>query len=96
MIKKEASRNVASGPDCVKSSAWKKAPHIIVKWMAQCFSLCLKEGLFPESWKRANLVLIPKGTTSENMPIKARPICLLLLDEVGKAFERIIADRILN
>lgn len=45
-----------------------------------------------EPWKQANLVLIPKGVAADDSPLKARPICLL--DELGKAFERVIATRI--
>ncbi|KMQ90925.1 reverse transcriptase [Lasius niger] len=44
-----------------------------------------------EPWKRANLVLIPKGVAANDSLLKARPICLL--DELGKAFERVIAAR---
>lgn len=41
----------------------------------------------------ANLVLIPKGGKSTTMELpKARSICLI--DEIGKAFERVIVSRI--
>ncbi|KMQ93755.1 reverse transcriptase [Lasius niger] len=53
-------------------------------------------GVFPAAWKRANLVLIPKagkpGVPEGRLP-KVRPICLL--DDIGKAFERILVQRIL-
>ncbi|KMQ92505.1 reverse transcriptase, partial [Lasius niger] len=92
VIGKAATRNVAPEPDCLKSRAWKRVPRPMTRWLARCFSLCLKEGVFPEPWKRAHLVLIPKGpATSDDTPLKARPICLL--DEAGKALERIIATR---
>lgn len=60
-----------------------------------CFNACLREGVFPSAWKRANLVLIPKGDKGSvaGLP-KVRPICLL--DEIGKLFERVIADRLLE
>ncbi|KMQ81590.1 reverse [Lasius niger] len=55
----------------------------------------MKEGVFPVCWKNANLVLIPKEDKGSitGLP-KVRPICLL--DEVGKTFERVIADRLLD
>jgi len=37
-------------------------------------------------------VLIPKGPSEPGTMIKARPICLL--DDIGKIFERVIADRL--
>lgn len=59
------------------------------------FNICLVDGIFPKIWKKANLVLIPKPTKA-GMPEpeipKVRPICLL--DEMGKAFERILVMRI--
>lgn len=57
------------------------------------FTRCLKQKIFPEEWKKALLVLIPKqGRTGNptNLP-KVRPICLL--SELGKTLERLIADR---
>lgn len=60
-----------------------------------CFNTCLKEGIFPIDWKKANLVFIPKGDKDSitGLP-KVRPICLL--DEIGKTFERVITDRLLD
>lgn len=59
----------------------------------ECFQACLREGIFPREWKRAILVLIPKAPQLpiDDLP-KVRPICLL--NELGKALERIIAERL--
>lgn len=62
--------------------------------LANVFTACLRKGVFPKPWKKAMLVLIPKGPTIVPEEIKARPICLL--DDVGKTLERVIADRINN
>lgn len=63
--------------------------------IAEIFSRCFKDGVFPRRWKRARLVLIPKGerrqADGEDLP-KARPICLL--DEIGKILKRILVVRI--
>ncbi|KMQ85988.1 reverse [Lasius niger] len=64
--------------------------------IGECFAMCMRNGEFPADWKRAKLVLIPKGDQQkeekeDELP-KVRPICLL--DEIGKAFERIIDNRI--
>ncbi|KMQ90053.1 reverse transcriptase, partial [Lasius niger] len=67
VFKKAATRNVAPGPDCIKSQVWRKVPRSIVS-------------------------IDSEGRSFADFPIKARPICLL--DELGKAFERVIATRL--
>jgi len=88
--------NVAPGMDGIKSAVWKKIPIPMIKDLTKCLNACLRDGVFPTSWKEARLVLISKAgslmqTEANGLP-KARPICLL--NEVGKVLERIIADRI--
>lgn len=62
--------------------------------LAECFTACFKNGVFPRAWKRAELVLIPKaGGDIAARPLRARPICLLSV--TGKIFERVIVERIL-
>ncbi|XP_072766612.1 uncharacterized protein [Anoplolepis gracilipes] len=53
-----------------------------------------KHGAFPQQWKQAKLVLLPKEGKEEGTPSAYRPICLL--DEVSKIFERIIAKRLVR
>lgn len=59
--------------------------------MADCFTMCLKIGVFPDFWKTADLILIPKSEHTLENP-KVRPICLL--DTASKIFEKIISGRI--
>lgn len=65
----------------------------ILAGIMHLFNICLKNGEFPGVWKCANLVLIPKDnkSTASGLP-KVRPICLI--DEMCKAFERVIVERI--
>ncbi|KMQ91059.1 reverse transcriptase [Lasius niger] len=91
-IKKRPARNAAPGPDNFKATVWKKVPNVILGHVANLFTLCLRRGYFSEIWRRVILVLIPKGPRGVSGEIKARPICLL--DELGKTFERVIAQRI--
>ena len=51
----------------------------------------LKEGEFPRTWKKAHLVLIPKGSGQSGRQ-SYRPICLL--DCIGKVFENLIVGRL--
>jgi len=81
----------APGPDGLSLTIWKSVPRCVVKCLAELFSMCLREGRIPRSWKRSILVLIPKGQIDAANP-KARPTCLL--DDVGKLFERILHVRL--
>jgi len=81
----------APGPDGLSLTFWKCAPHCILDSLAALYSLCLEKGEIPSTWRKAILVLIPKGKIDANFP-KARPICLL--NDVGKFFERILDRRL--
>lgn len=95
-IKKRRSNNKAPGPDGIGARVIKSIPAEMIIQIGECFAMCMRNGEFPADWKRAKLVLIPKGDQQkeekeDELP-KVRPICLL--DEIGKAFERIIDNRI--
>lgn len=91
--KVSASSNKAPGPDGFRKVILKKINCEFLEWVRYTYNLCLKMGEFPEDWKCANLVLIPKADSLENNQTpKARPICLI--NEIAKGFERIIANRI--
>lgn len=63
--------------------------------LIQVLITIIARGEYPSEWKRAILVLIPKGRAegpNRTGTIKARPICLL--NDVGKIFERILLGRI--
>lgn len=83
----------APGPD-VGLRLWRGVPPLLISYLAEHFSQCLKDGIFPDIWKVARLVLLLKSDTSVGQFPKARPICLL--NEIGKIFERIIAMRMRN
>lgn len=95
--KGSSSLSKAPGPDGLRLVLWKQAPEKTIRWVTSIFNTCLKSGEFLVSWKRANLVLIPKANNSNvglqisDTP-KAWPICLL--DELGKTFKRVLAERI--
>ncbi|KMQ91208.1 reverse transcriptase [Lasius niger] len=62
ITKKSASAAKAPGPDGFALTLWKKALAKILEWMRTIFNECLKSGVFPATWKRANLALIPKAS----------------------------------
>lgn len=91
IIKKRPTKNAAPGLDGVKSSYWKQIDGEMIACVASVLTLCLRQGVFPIQWKQAQLVLLPKGELDLHKS-KVRPICLL--PEIGKIFERVIAERL--
>lgn len=94
-IKDKRKANTAPGLDGISATIIKQLPGIMIENLASCFSSCFRRGYFPDQWKTAGLVLIPKGgtvpTAAGSIP-KGRPICLL--SEVGKILERVLVSRL--
>lgn len=93
---KEAGRRVktgkAPGPDGIPPEACRllllECPQVFQKVAERL----LEEGRFPEQWKKARLVLVPKPGKPAGTPSAYRPLCLL--STVGKAMEALIAGRL--
>lgn len=56
------------------------------------YNQCIKEGLVPAGWKRAQVVLLRKPSKPEGEPSAYRPICLF--NVVGKVFEAMLVARL--
>lgn len=82
----------APGPDGIVGGIVSGSGGPLMDMWAECFTRCLREGMFPDSWKVARLVLLKKKEGDPADPGIYRPICLL--NEAGKLFERVIVDRI--
>lgn len=80
------------GPDRIPNIALKTAIVSKPDMFLDIYNACLREGVFPDPWKRQRLVLLPKGKKPPDEPSSYRPLCML--DSVGKIFERIIYDRL--
>ncbi|KAL4085327.1 hypothetical protein QTP88_027186 [Uroleucon formosanum] len=79
----------APGPDGVPDLVIKEIVLNKPEKFQEVFNLCLNHGIFPKTWKTANLVLFRKGTKPLEQPPSYRSISLL--NTIGKFFERIIA-----
>ncbi|XP_076398060.1 uncharacterized protein LOC143266359 [Megachile rotundata] len=91
-VRRVKARSTAPGPDGVPSRVLSLVlPHLGQR-VARLFTACLREGTFPGIWKRGRLVLLRKAGRPEDEPSSYRPI--VLLDEIGKLFERVIAERL--
>ncbi|GIX83497.1 probable RNA-directed DNA polymerase from transposon BS [Caerostris darwini] len=84
--------NKAPGPDNIPGEVVKEMYYANRNWFTDLFNKLLKSGLFPTSWKTANVVIIPKEKKDLNMAEHYRPICLL--SSWGKTFDKLIAKRI--
>ncbi|CAK1585034.1 unnamed protein product [Parnassius mnemosyne] len=81
-----------AGPDGLPGKAWVLASEALGPRLEGLLSACLERGQFPLRWKTGKLVLIRKPGRPADSPSAYRPV--VLLDEVGKLFERVIANRL--
>lgn len=82
----------APGPDCVTTEMLKAMGLSNPQVLLDVYNNILKTGIFPEVWKIARVVLVPKPGKPEFIPSSYRPLCLL--NTSGKLFESILARRI--
>lgn len=87
-------KKTAPGPDGVPGRALSLALSALAENLMGLFNLCLTAGRFPTCWKEGRLVLLRKEGRPAESPSAYRPI--VLLDEVGKLFERLLAFRIVR
>lgn len=80
------------GHDGIKNCLLKHLPRKGLVILAKNFSACLKLCYFPDEWKHALVIAIPKTNKNATIPSNYRPISLL--PTVSKLFERVILTRI--
>ncbi|CAH1720556.1 unnamed protein product [Aphis gossypii] len=84
--------NTSPGPDGITNEVLKVIVTLNPDVLTDVYNTCLSSGVFPETWKKARLVLIRKGDRPLDTPSSYRPLCLL--DCLGKLFEKIIDNRL--
>jgi len=83
----------APGLDGISARMLRKAWPALMVPVTQLFGQCINSGQFPDCWKVADLVLVPKpGSVDPSLVKSFRPISLLPV--LGKALETIIISRI--
>lgn len=91
-VLKLRSKNTAPGLDGVPGRALVVAVKEMGEHVKALFTACLERGQFPQVWKTGKLVLLRKDGRPADMPSAYRPI--VLLGEVSKLFERVLATRL--
>lgn len=81
----------APGIDKITNKVIKQLPSIYHDILAQLYNACLKLSYFPDAWKVAVIVMIPKPNKDHTLVDNYRPISLL--NTLGKLFERVIASK---
>lgn len=84
--------NKAPGPDGIPVEVMKEVASTRPQFLLKMYNCCLKEGLFPETWKTQRLVLIRKGEGDPLSPSTYRPLCML--NTAGKLLERLLKSRL--
>lgn len=82
----------APGIDKIQNRIIKKLPFNLISIIAVIFNGCLQMCYFPNKFKIAKVIAIPKPGKDNRYPINYRPISLLSC--FGKLFERVIHNRI--
>nr|BAK38647.1 unnamed protein product [Tribolium castaneum] len=84
----------AAGPDGIPAEVVRLAVEVSAGTVLRVMNDSLAGRKFPERWKRARLVLIPKDGRDSEGNLKLRPICLL--DCLGKLLEQLLRARLLE
>ncbi|KAH0814569.1 hypothetical protein GEV33_008222 [Tenebrio molitor] len=82
----------APGPDGIPPEVIRLLVEVVPRTLLSLMNGLFAAARFPDEWKRAKLVLIPKAKSVDRK--KLRPICLL--DCLGKLYEHLIRKRLLE
>ena len=84
----------ASGPHCIPVVVLKNCEPELSYILAELFNKCLKESCFPDCWKISSVVPVFKNVGERSTAKSYRPVSLLSV--VGKVFEKLVNNRIVN
>ena len=85
-------QSTTAGPDSVTVRLVSLAWGLVGPRVTAVYNECIKQGVFPEPWKVASVVLIPKEGRDRSTVKGYRPISLLPV--LGKGLERLVARRV--
>ena len=82
----------APGPDTITNKVLKSLPPIYHEILTRIINTSLRLSIIPQSWKAANVVMIPKPNKNHSLPENFRPISLL--NTMSKILERVVQKRL--
>ena len=85
-------KETAAGPDEVHNKILKNLPKQTIEVLVNLFNGMWASGTFPESWRQATVIPIPKPGKDHTNPQNYRPIALTSC--ICKLFERMVAKRL--
>ena len=83
----------SSGYDFISNQIIKATSHTIIPYLVPLFNNCISNGIFPNSYKIAQVIPLFKGGDKES-PNSYRPRSLL--PSIGKLFEKLISLRMIK
>lgn len=81
------------GFDKISNLLLKNLPHKAIVFLMYVFRSCMKLSYFPDVWKHAKVIPIPKPGKDQSVSSNYRPISLL--SSLSKIFEKVILKRII-
>lgn len=92
-ILKDLPSDKAPGPDGIPNRLLKHCREVLGEPLAELFNACLAQGYHPKRFKESNTIVLRKPQKERyDVPKAYRPIALL--NTMGKALEKIVAQRI--
>ena len=92
-ILKSLNTSKASGPDGVSPMLLRHTADTFCKPLTRLFNLSLQRGVFPQTWKQANVTPLFK-TGNASLPNNYRPVSLLSV--LGKVLEKAVFKSLFN
>lgn len=91
-ILKSLQNKTSSSVDKITNKLLKHLPKKVHIYLCHLFNACLKLSYFPEAWKHAKVVAIPKPNKNPADALSYRPISLL--SSLSKILEKILLQRL--
>lgn len=88
----EHMKHKAPGATKISAPQIKNLPINMLNYLLYILNMCLSMGYFPDTFKHATMIFIPKGKSSQHQVANYRPISLL--ETYGKIFDKILNIRL--
>ena len=87
-------KSSAPGEDGISYKILAQCPEIFFVKLAFLLNFCMSIGYFPDTWKKAKVIMVQKPNKDHTNPKNYRPISLLPV--LGKIYEGLICDRLIG